>query len=108
MCEHNTLPALCRLKQVAIELGQCSERIGRFTSSLTIIFLHLKHSVYRKLHVHFNTQNLHIFPTQPTQMFHLNLRTTAITWLVLFKPLCFYCELETEFVNIVEMNFILP
>jgi len=51
MCEHNTLPALCRLKQVAIELGQCSERIGRYTPSFTIIVLQLKHSVYRILHL---------------------------------------------------------
>jgi len=35
-------------------------------------------------------------------------RTTAVNWLVLFKTLCFYYEKETEFANIVEMNFILP
>jgi hypothetical protein len=46
MCEQNSLPALCRLKQVAIELGQCSERIERYTPSFTMIDLHLKHSVY--------------------------------------------------------------
>jgi len=51
MCEQNTLPALCRLKQVAIELGQCSERIERYTPSFTMIGLHLKHSVYRTLHL---------------------------------------------------------
>jgi hypothetical protein len=105
MCEQNTLPAVCRLKQVAIELGQCSERIGRYTPSFTIIVLHLKHSVYRISHLLY-TQNLHILPMQPTQVFRLNLRTTAVNWLVLFKT-CFYCEMETDFLNIVEMNFIL-
>jgi hypothetical protein len=99
MREQNTLPALCRLKQVAIELGQCSEQIGRYTPSLTIIILHLKHSVYRISHL-INTQNLHILPTQRTQVFRLNLRTTAVNWLVLFKT-CFYYEMETEFLNIV-------
>ena len=105
MCEQNTLPSVCRLKQVAIELGQCSERIGRYTRSFTIIVLHLKHSVYRISHLLY-TQNLHILPMQHTQVFRLNLRTTAVNWLVLFKT-CFYYEMETDFLNIVEMNFIL-
>jgi hypothetical protein len=63
--------------------------------------------VYTTYYTCFNTQNLLILTTQRTQVFGLNLRTTAVTWLVLFKT-CFYYEMETEFVNIVEMNFILP
>jgi hypothetical protein len=64
--------------------------------------------VYTAYYTWFNTQIFHILPTQRTQVFRLILRTTAVNWLVLLKTSCVHYEMETEFVNIVEMNFFVP
>ena len=50
-----------------------------------------------------------MLPTQRTHIFGLILRTTTVNWLVfIMKTLCVCYDLGTEFVTIVEMNFMLP